>query len=150
MKLEEEIKQGKFKNEFQKLALNIIFTGNWLNSNSIKAFKPYGVSPQQYNVLRILKGQYPKAISVNCIAERMLDKNSNASRLVDKLNAKELVKRETCEHDRRQVDIAITKKGLKLLDKMEDMALSMNDSFSKNVTAEQAKQLNDFLDSIRD
>lgn len=149
MKLEEEIKQGKFKNEFQKLALNVIFTGNWLNSNSIKAFKPYGVSPQQYNVLRILNGQYPDAISVNCIAERMLDKNSNASRLVDKLNLKELVKRETCEHDRRQVDIAITAKGIGLLKQMEGMALSMNDCISENVSEEEAKQLNNFLDSIR-
>jgi DNA-binding MarR family transcriptional regulator len=150
MQLEEEIKQKKFKTEFQKLALNIIFTGNWLNSNSIKTFKPFGVSPQQYNVLRILKGQHPDAISVNCIAERMLDKNSNASRLVDKLNTKGLIKRETCGHDRRQVDIAITEKGLKLLSSMESISNEIDAKIKSNLTASEAKQLNDFLDRIRD
>ncbi|MCB9361554.1 MAG: MarR family transcriptional regulator [Flavobacteriales bacterium] len=150
MKLEKEIKQKKFKNEFQKLALNIIFTGNWLNSNSIKTFKPFGISPQQYNVLRILKGQYPDAISVNCIAERMLDKNSNASRLVDKLNTKGLIKRETCEHDRRQVDIAITEKGIKLLGQMEGISNEIDAKIKANLSDVEAKQLNDFLDRIRD
>jgi len=150
MKLEEEIKQKKFKSEFQKLILNIIFTGNWLNSQSIKSFKPYGISPQQYNVLRILKGQHPDAISVNCIAERMLDKNSNASRLVDKLHSKKFVKREVCEHDRRQVDIAITDKGIDLLKQMEGMAEDMNKKMSDKLSKEQAKQLNDFLDQLRD
>lgn len=150
MKLEEEIKQKKFKTEFQKLALNIIFTGNWLNSNSIKTFKPFGISPQQYNVLRILKGQYPNSISVNCIAERMLDKNSNASRLVDKLNVKGLIKRETCEHDRRQVDIAITDKGIKLLSQMEITSNEIDAKIKSNLSEVEAKQLNDFLDRIRD
>lgn len=150
MRLEDEIKQKKFKNEFQKLALNIIFTGNWLNNNSIKFFKPFGISPQQYNVLRILKGQYPDAISVNNVAERMLDKNSNASRLVDKLNTKGLVKRETCAHDRRQVDIAITDKGLKLLLDMEKCTLDIDNIFESKITEKEALQLNKILDKIRD
>lgn len=150
MQLEEEIKQKKFKNEFQKLALNIVFTGNWLSSNSIKTFKPFGVSPQQYNVLRILKGQHPEAISVNNIVERMLDKNSNASRLVDKLNTKGLIKRETCEHDRRQVDIAITEKGIALLNAMEATSIEIDAKIKSNLSIDEAKQLNDFLDRIRD
>ncbi|TXB65979.1 MarR family transcriptional regulator [Vicingus serpentipes] len=149
MKLEDEIKQKKFKNEFQKLALNIIFTGNWLNSNSIKTFKPFGISPQQYNVLRILKGQHPDAISVNCIAERMLDKNSNASRLVDKLKIKNLVKREICEHDRRQVDIAITDKGIDLLKQMESISDLIDAKIKSSLSDDEAAQLNLFLDKIR-
>lgn len=149
MKLEDEIKQKKFKNEFQKLALNIIFTGNWLNSNSIKTFKPFGISPQQYNVLRILKGQHPDAISVNCIAERMLDKNSNASRLVDKLKIKNLVKREVCERDRRQVDIAITDKGIDLLKQMESISDLIDAKIKSSLSDDEAAQLNLFLDKIR-
>jgi len=150
VKLEEEIKQKKFKSEYQKLLLNVIFTGNWLNSQSIKAFKPFGVSPQQYNVLRILKGQHPDAITVNQIAERMLDKNSNASRLVDKLVVKALVKREICEKDRRQMDVAITDKGLKLLTEMENNIEHIDQVISKSVTKKEAEQLNAILDKIRE
>lgn len=150
MKLEDEIKQKKFKSEYQKLLLNVIFTGNWLNSQLIKAFKPFGVSPQQYNVLRILKGQHPKVITVNQIAERMLDKNSNASRLVDKLVVKALVKREICEKDRRQMDVAITDKGLKLLTEMENNIEHIDQVISKSVTKKEAEQLNAILDKIRE
>lgn len=150
MRLEDEIKQKKFKNEYQKLLLNIIFTGNWLNSQSIKSFKPFGVSPQQYNVLRILKGQSPNAITVNQIAGRMLDKNSNASRLVDKLVIKQLVKRETCASDRRQMDVAITEKGLNLLAEMESKTNHVDDLISKKISKKEAQQLNDILDKMRE
>lgn len=150
MRLEDEIKQKKFKTEYQKLLLNVIFTGNWLNSKSIKAFKPYGVSPQQYNVLRILKGQHPNAITVNQVAERMLDKNSNASRLVDKLVIKDLVERETCEKDRRQMDVAITNKGLKLLDNMENNLEHVDELIAKSISKKDAEQINAILDKIRE
>lgn len=150
MKLEDEIKQKKFKSAQQKLVLNIMFTGNWLNSQSIKAFKPYGISPQQYNVLRILKGQYPNAISVNQIVERMLDKNSNASRLVDKLVLKELVKRETCDKDRRQMDVAITDKGLDLLQEMDSNLEHLDEVIAKIISKKDAEQVNTILDKIRE
>ncbi len=150
MKLEDEIKQKKFKSEYQKLLLNVIFTGNWLNSLSIKAFKPYGVSPQQYNVLRILKGQHPNSIMVNQIVERMLDKNSNASRLVDKLVIKNLVKRETCEKDRRQMDVAITDKGLKLLDDMEKNIEHVDQLIAKTLSKKEAEEVNVILDKMRE
>lgn len=149
MKLEDEIKQKKFKDDYQKLMLNIIFTGNWLNSKSIKAFKPYGVSPQQYNVLRILKGQHPNAITVNSIAERMLDKNSNASRLIDKLVLKKLVERSPCEKDRRQMDVAITKVGLQLLDKMDLELNSIDFDLKKSVSKKDAQLINEVLDNMR-
>lgn len=150
MKLEDEIKQKKFKSEYQKLLLNVIFTGNWLNSQSIKSFKPFGVSPQQYNVLRILKGQHPNAITVNQIAERMLDKNSNASRLVDKLVLKELVKRETCESDRRQMDVAITDKGLKLLTNMDKNIEHIDKLMENKISKKDAEMINSILDKIRE
>lgn len=150
MKLEEEIKQKKFKNEYQKLLLNVIFTGNWLNSHSIKAFKPYGLSPQQYNVLRILKGQYPNAITVNKIAERMLDKNSNASRLIDKLVAKELVIREICPTDRRQMDVLISDKGVELLEIMNKNVSQIDEEIKNLIDEVSAKKVNEVLDKLRE
>ncbi len=80
MRLEDEIKQTKFRSEYQKLSINLTFTSNWLNSNKIQFFKAHGLSPQQYNILRILKGQYPKPSSVGLLLERMLDKSSNVTR----------------------------------------------------------------------
>lgn len=148
MKIEEAIKQKKFKSEYQKLYINIIYTANWLNNESIKTLKPYGISPQQYNVLRILNGQYPNAISVNNIIDRMLDKNSNASRLVDKLKQKELVEREICSNDRRQVDIKITEKGIQLLDEIAEKM----DSFiniRSSLTENEAAITNEILDKLR-
>ncbi len=149
MKIEEAIKQKEFKSEYQKLFINIIYTANWLNNESIKTLKPFGISPQQYNVLRILKGQYPNAITVNNIIDRMLDKSSNASRLVDKLKLKELVERKTCGNDRRQVDIKITKKGISLLDDISKKMDSFN-NMSKVVSTTEAEKLNEILDKIRD
>ncbi|MBE7442313.1 MAG: MarR family transcriptional regulator [Flavobacteriales bacterium] len=148
MKIEEAIKQKKFKSEYQKLYINIIYTANWLNNESIKTLKPFGISPQQYNVLRILNGQYPNAISVNNIIDRMLDKNSNASRLVDKLKQKELVEREICSNDRRQVDIKITEKGIQLLDEIAEKM----DSFiniRSSLTENEAAITNEILDKLR-
>ena len=148
MKLEEEIKQGKFKSEYQKAILNILFTGNWLNSDSTRRLKPYGISPQQYNVLRILKGQKGNAISVNDIMSRMIDKMSNASRLVEKLRKKNLIERVICEHDRRQVDVKITKKGLKLLMEV-DKIMSDLGALKNKISKEEAQTLNEILEKIR-
>lgn len=148
MRLEEELKQNKFKSEYQKAILNILFTGHWLESENAKFLKPYGISPQQYNVLRILKGQGDNAISVNNIMSRMIDKMSNASRLVEKLRQKELIERVTCESDRRQVDVKITTKGIKLLDKLNKEMDSFDMLISKMTKAE-AKLLNEILDKIR-
>ena len=148
MKIEDAIKQKEFKSEHQKLLINILYTANWLNNETLKALKPFGVSPQQYNVLRILKGQYPNSISVNNIIDRMLDKSSNASRLVDKLKQKDLVEREVCTNDRRQVDIKITAKGLKLLNEIGEKLDNLN-GFKETITKEDAKKMSAFLDQIR-
>lgn len=147
MKIESAIKQKEFKSEYQKLFINIIYTANWLNNETLKTLKPFKISPQQYNVLRILKGQHPNSITVNNIIDRMLDKNSNASRLVDKLKQKELVERETCNNDRRQVDIKITIKGIDLLNSISNEMNNLNDF--KNVSIAEAVLLNDVLDRLR-
>src|SRR5690606_17571768 len=115
MKLEDEIKQDKFHSQYHKLMINLLFTGNWVYYHNKKFLKRYGISPEQFNVLRILRGQYPKPSSINLLNERMLDRMSNVSRLVEKLRIKNLLKRSECPKDRRQVDILITEEGLALL-----------------------------------
>lgn len=148
MRLEEELKQSKFKSEYQKAILNIVFTGKWLESMSNKALKPFGLSTQQYNVLRILKGQDGKAISVNAIISRMFDKMSNASRLVEKLKQKGLIERVQSEHDRRQVDVKITAQGLKLLEKCSAKMNNFED-FKLKISEEEVGRLNELLEKIR-
>ncbi|MBQ21571.1 MAG: MarR family transcriptional regulator [Flavobacteriales bacterium] len=148
MRIEDEIKQNKFHSEYQKLAINILFTNQWLTTNTTKILKPFGISPQQYNVLRILKGQSPNAISVSNIMDRMIDKMSNTSRLVEKLRQKELIERVTCEKDRRQVDVKITKKGLNLLEKVKT-EMNTFKTISNNLTEKEAKTINELLDKMR-
>lgn len=148
MKLEEEIKQPKFKNEMQKLVLNLMFTSSWLSIRQIKFFRKYELSPQQFNVLRILRGQYPNPASVNLLMERMLDKTSNASRLVDKLELKKLVERKKCSVDKRRADVLITKKGLDLLEVLDKETSSFEKDLF-NISDADAKKMNELLDKLR-
>ena len=148
MEIGKEIKQAKFKNEYQKLLINIMFTSNWLTAKHACSIKSYGISPQQFNLLRILRGQHPKPATVNLLIDRMLDKNSNASRLVEKLRLKKLVERATCQDDRRAVNVVITQKGLDILaeiDREEDKFLES----LKNLSEQEAGQLNLLLDKLR-
>lgn len=149
MRIEEEIKQSAFKDIYNKLYINIVYTAGWLQVRQAKKFKEFGLSLPQYNILRILRGQHPKPASVNLLIERMLDKTSNASRIVDKLEIKELVTRVTSPHDRRTVEIRITEKGLRLLEKMAEFVDAKNTGVS-NLNEEDAKLLSDLLDRIRD
>ncbi|MDJ1467466.1 MarR family transcriptional regulator [Cytophagaceae bacterium DM2B3-1] len=149
MELEKEIQQPRFQNQFQKLILNIVFTANWLDLRQIQLLKPYDVSPQQYNILRILRGQHPKAATVSLLTERMLDKSSNASRLVEKLRVKKLLEREECPEDRRAVNVKITDKGLELLKKLDPLIGEVEKSMHM-ITEDEAKAFNDFLDQLRD
>lgn len=149
MKLEEEIKQPKFRNEYHKLAVNVLYTNGWLINLYSMLFSKYGITSNQYNILRILRGQYPNPATVNLLKERMIDKMSDASRLVERLRTKGFVKRDLSSKDRRCVDIIITDKGLHLLkeiDKLNDK----HDSFLKNLSEGEAKKLNDLLDKLRD
>ncbi|QHT66302.1 MarR family transcriptional regulator [Rhodocytophaga rosea] len=147
MKIEEEIKQDKFTSEFEKTSVNILFTSSWLHSLLSSALKPYGISVQQYNVLRILKGQCSKPAMLGLIQERMMDKMSNATRLVDKLIEKGLVDRKQCPMNRRQVDIVITKEGLALIEKIQPALNKIDHSFGIN--DEEARILNQLLDKFR-
>ncbi len=148
MKLEEEIIQKKFDSLYHKAALNIIYTSNCLTAFQAKLLKPYNISYQQYNILRILRGQYPNAVNLKLIRSRMLDKMSDASRLVEKLRAKELVERETCSSDRRNIDICITKKGLNLLKKLDPDIKKLN-KFMSFLNNDELNNLNDLLDKLR-
>ncbi|MGL4596963.1 MAG: MarR family winged helix-turn-helix transcriptional regulator [Bacteroidia bacterium] len=148
MKIEDEIKQKKFHSAYDKLFVNIMYTSSFLAIQGARNFKPFGLTTQQYNVLRILRGQVPNACTVSVIQERMIDRSSNASRLIDKLVEKKLVDRKVCKNDRRQVDIRITESGLSLLKKIDPIVLAM-DKNMKNLTEKEAETLSDLLDKIR-
>lgn len=148
MKLEAEIKQEKFRSEYQKLVVNILFTGGWLSLKNHGMLKPFNLTIQQYNILRILKGQHPNPATINLLIDRMMDKMSNASRIVDRLESKELVQRKPKSDDRRCVDVIITEKGIKLLEKIK----SAEENFEvhlKHLNKKEAKSLNDLLDKLR-
>ena len=147
MRLKDEIKQEKFKSENHKAIVNLIFTNNWLIGEFTKYLKPFGISTPQYNVLRILRGQHPKPIQVNFIIERMLDKMSNASRLVEKLRRKGFVERRVNKSDKRAVDIVITQNGLDLLGVLNKSENSLEDT--KTLIEEEAKEFNTMLDKFR-
>lgn len=147
MKLSDSIKQTSFKSELNKALLNIIYTASNINAIQSRFFKSFDISPQQYNVLRILRGQHPVAANMGLVQERMLDQNSNASRLVDKLFQKKLVKRTACKTDRRQVDIFITQTGLNMLRKIDKLLVEMESSMMQLTEAE-FKQLNNLLDKL--
>ena len=148
MSLEQDIKQEKFGSEFDKAAINILFTSSWLSNVNASRFKPHDITPEQFNVLRILRGSHPKAMMLADITSRMIDKSSNCTRLVEKLRQKGLVKREICEGNRRQVDISITEKGLSVLKKI-DLEESEWLSTLRNITKTEAQELNRILDKLR-
>lgn len=145
MKIEEEIKQPVFKSPLQKALLNLIYTSNWLQGRQQNFFKAFNITLTQYNILRILRGQHPKSISATDIKARMLDRNSDVSRLLDRLAAKNLISKSTCQNDRRSADVAITQDGLDLLtaigDKIDEQTLYL--------TSEEAELLSDLLDKSR-
>lgn len=148
MKIEEEIKQIKFEDSFHKVVLNIRFTGNWLYNTISRVLKPYGISEEQYNVLRILKGQHPQPSPLQLISERMINRMSNATRLVEKLRRQGLVSREVCPKNRRKVDILITEQGLNLLKEIKPK-LDQEMQKVNTITLKEAEQLNRLLDKIR-
>jgi len=147
MSLEKEL-QTSFKNTYQKTRLNIHFTHSFLSNKSQELFKSYGLSPSQFNVLRILRGQHPKSASIGLIKERMLDRSSDVSRIADRLVNKNLIKRYECKVDRRQKEIIISKKGLALLSKM-DICEKELDKLLKHVSIANLNKLNLLLDNIR-
>ncbi len=148
MKLEEEIKQSRFRNEFHKLAVNIIYSYSWLMNKQAELFAEYDITGNQYNILRILRGQYPNPATVNLLKDRMVDKMSDASRLVERLRVKGYVKRDLCPVDRRRVDVLITQKGLDMLSEIDKLN-DQYDAFFQSLTPEESKVINELLDKMR-
>lgn len=148
MSLEKDILQDKFQNEYQKAGINILYTGSWLYNINALHLKKFGITPEQFNVLRILRGSHPKAMMLANITARMIDRSSNSTRLVEKLRLKGLVNRELCEDNRRQVDILITDKGLSLLKKIDVDNAYWLENFAR-ITKTEAKELNRILDKLR-
>lgn len=149
MRLEEAIQQKTpFRNVKHRAAVNLIFTHNWLISRHKEMFKPYDITAQQFNVLRILRGVHPEPISTSVIRDRMLDKMSDVSRIIDRLQKKRLVDRTVCKDDKRLVDVVITAEGLDLLRSIDTHADEI-DSLVLNLTEEEAIQLSELLDKLR-
>ena len=148
MKLEEEIGQKKFKSDIQKMLINIMYTSNWLQYKFSEILKKYEITIQQFNILRILRGQHPSPARMQLLQERMLDKMSNASRLVERLRKKNLVSRNICKNDRRAVDVKITELGLALLQELDSMELEWQKRFKK-MDAKDITKLNLILDNLR-
>ncbi|WP_179338531.1 MarR family winged helix-turn-helix transcriptional regulator [Winogradskyella ludwigii] len=136
---------SKFENHKIKALLNIIYTANWITSSQNESFKGFGISQQQYNILRILRGAN-EPLKVQTIKDRMLERSPNATRLMDKLCAKDLIKRLPSEHDRRVVKIEITKQGLDLLNTIPS---DMNKELVENLSESEAEQLSNLLDKMR-
>ncbi len=148
MKIEDEISQKKFRNSKQKAVVNILFTSSWLQLRIKDFMKGDDITPQQYNVLKILKGQFPTPVTTSLIRERMLDKMSDVSRIVSRLQEKDLVSVCRSCHDKRLVDIVIADKGIKLIEKIDGDSSYMDNMISK-LSEEEAEQLSILLDKIR-
>lgn len=148
MKFREIVKQRAFRSPQAEAALNLVHTANLLDQITREELKPYGVSSEQYNVLRILKGKHPDAYALQEIQDRMLNRWSNVSRLVDKLKQKGYLIRRPKESNRRKVEIKITDEGLDLLDELENVSVAGN-LFDRTLSAEEANQLSTLLDKFR-
>ena len=148
VKLEDEIKQKSFPSPYHRVVVNIMFTGNWMQKELSAQLRPFGISLQQHNVLSILRGQHPEPSTLGLIQERMLDRMSNATRLVDKLMEKGLVDRCQCAENRRKVDIVITPAGLDLLQQTEAIMRQIPSRYGA-LSVEEATMLGQLLDKIR-
>lgn len=149
MKLEQELKTSNFASEWHRASLNIIFTAYWLNDKVRLLLKPYGITAQQFNVLRILRGQHPNPLSTNEIRDRMLDRMPDTSRIVDRLHKQGLLDRKVCKVDKRLVDVCITEAGLKLLAEIDEKAGPNITNSLYGLTEEEAKTLSNLLDKAR-
>lgn len=148
MKIEQEIKQHKFQSIYQKAVINLIYTANWLVGNQQKFFSCFGITPQQFNILRILKGQNTKGISATEIKSRMLDRNSDVSRLLDRLEKKDFVRRQASASDRRATDVFITERGLDVLSEIGRGQKRIDNIIS--LSEAEAELLSNLLDKARD
>jgi len=148
MELKEEVKSSKFENVFQQALVNIFFTYHWSNQNVKEALSPYNITQQQFNVLRILRGQHPNPCTINLLKSRIIDKLSDVSRIVERLVQKGYIQKNVNALDKRALDIVISKKGLALLQKL-DKEIDFSAFIRPNLSEQEAEQLNFLLDKYR-
>jgi DNA-binding MarR family transcriptional regulator len=148
MRIDDEIQSSNFENNYHKAVINISYTYSWINNQTRSLFEQHNITLQQFNILRILRGQCPNPATVNLLKDRMIDKMSDASRIVDRLVQKELVSRCTNTKDRRAVDIRISDAGLEILLKIDD-AFKIKEILQNNLNEEEADQLSNLLDKLR-
>ncbi len=147
--LREELKMSGFSSSAQKVLLNLMFTSAWWEDKVREVLKAHGLSEQQYNVLRILKGQKGEPMNVHMIQERMIHRTSNATRVVEKLWQKRLLERVVCEADRRQVEVTITEEGRRLLERVIPEMEVLEREMSENLSEEEAERLFELLEKVR-
>ena len=144
MGIDQDILQSKFRNEYQKAGVNLLYTYGWLMERTKELFASEDITPQQFNILRILRGSFPQPLSTLQIRERMIDKMSDTSRIVDRLITKGLVKKGTCKTDRRLVDVMITDKGKKMLERLDKRQDEL-DNIIGNLSEKEAANLSELL-----
>jgi DNA-binding MarR family transcriptional regulator len=148
VKIEDEIRQARFRNDHQKAIINLMYTAAWLGARQEEFFKPFGITPSQFNILRILRGQGGKSLTGAEIKERMLERNSDISRLLDRMVRKNLIIRSQCPNDKRATNISITKTGLSVLKEI-DIAIDQNEKNFFKLNQGEARQLSKLLDKAR-
>ncbi len=149
MVIEKQLKISKQLPEYKRSLLNVLYTGNWVTDEITNILKPFDITTQQFNVLRILKGMNGKPCTLQTIQERMISKMSNTTRLVDKLIKKNYVSREQCESNRRKVDITITNEGIDYLNKINNVVDNKEEQLTQNLTIDELYQLNELLNKLR-
>lgn len=149
MKLAELIKQDQFASPAQEAMLNIMVTNSWLMGELSSTMTPHGITPAQYNVLRILRGSHPERLTCSEVGDRLLDRTPDVTRLLDRLQRNDLVHRRRAEHDRRVVEVGITDKGLTLLARMQDDIEATQQRLTEHLTAEEQRLLSDLLERMR-
>ncbi|GGG12287.1 MarR family winged helix-turn-helix transcriptional regulator [Pontibacter amylolyticus] len=148
MRIEDEIQQKDFKDDHRRMVVNLLFTNNWLNQQFIPFFKQFGLTLQQHNVLSIVRGQQPKPVCFGEVQERMVDRNSNVTRLVDKLIEKGYVTRDICQANRRMIELRLTPKGMDLLNQIDEQMPAFFQRFH-SLTQEEAVLVSKLLDKLR-
>lgn len=149
MKLSEYIKQDAFESEANKALLNVLVTSSWIMSELSSAMTPHGVTPAQYNVLRILRGSHPRALTCSEVGDRLLDRTPDVTRLLDRLGRRGLTERARAEHDRRIVEVVITDKGLDLLRRMKPDVQVVQQRLMHHLSEEEQRQLSTLLERVR-
>ena len=149
MRIEREIRQKAFKNEYLKAHVNILFSSSWIRKQLTQWLWPFDISPQQFNILRILRGKYPESAMLKELTEKMIDKMSNTSRLVEKLRRKKMVERTIPKNDRRKVNIIITERGLEVVEEASKAVERKIIYSMQALSTEETEVLNELLDKMR-